>query len=141
MSPISAYLFFDGTAAEAMRSYARALGGKLELMTQAEVPASAGMPPGDAARVMHANVAFDGGMLMASDTMSGQPCPPMSGFAVSLNYPDAARAQRVFEALSEGAAVTMPMSPTFWAGAFGMLKDRFGTPWMVGGGAPGTVAS
>jgi PhnB protein len=30
--------------------------------------------------------------------------------------------------------VVMPFGPTFWAKGFGMVTDRFGTPWMVGGG-------
>jgi len=59
----------------------------------------------------------------------------MSGFALSLNYPTAAEARRIFDLLAHGGAVTMPMQKTFWAEAFGMLTDRFGTPWMVGGGA------
>ena len=31
----------------------------------------------------------------------------------------------------------MPLQPTFWAEAFGMLVDRFGTPWMVNVNAAG----
>ena len=40
----------------------------------------------------------------------------------------------VFDALAAGGRVTMPLQKTFWAEAFGMLVDRFGTPWMVSGG-------
>ena len=43
-------------------------------------------------------------------------------------------AKRTFAALAEGGKVTMPLQKTFWAEAFGMLVDRFGTPWMVNGG-------
>jgi len=42
-----------------------------------------------------------------------------------------ADARRVFDALAAGGRVTMPMEKTFWAEAFGMLVDRFGTAWMV----------
>jgi PhnB protein len=58
----------------------------------------------------------------------------MAGFALSLNYPKPDEAKRIFNALSDGGTVVMPMSKTFWAEAFGMVTDRFGTPWMVGGG-------
>ena len=44
-----------------------------------------------------------------------------------------AEARRTFDALAEGGKVTMPFEKTFWAEGFGMLVDRFGTPWMVGG--------
>ena len=58
----------------------------------------------------------------------------MAGFSLSLFYPQAQEAQRIFAALSEGGKVTMPITRTFWAEAFGMFTDRFGVPWMVSGG-------
>jgi PhnB protein len=58
----------------------------------------------------------------------------MNGFSLSLIYPNADEAKRVFNALADGGKVTMPVTKTFWADAYGMLTDRFGTPWMVGGG-------
>jgi PhnB protein len=38
---------------------------------------------------------------------------------------------RVFAALAEGGEMQVPIGPTFFSPAFGMCKDRFGTPWMV----------
>ena len=77
--------------------------------------------------------------------MAGQPYEGMKGFSLALAYPTAAEAKKVFGALSDGGKVTMPMEKTFWAEAFGMLVDRFGTPWMVNGGmgplAPGAAIS
>lgn len=55
----------------------------------------------------------------------------MMGFAVTLNTPEAAVAERVFDALAEGGTITMAIGEAFWAVRFGMLVDRFGTPWMV----------
>jgi PhnB protein len=68
---------------------------------------------------------------MASDSMAGQPYAGMKGFSLSLTYPTAAEAKRIFDALAEGGNVTMPLQKTFWAEAFGMLVDRFGTSWMI----------
>lgn len=42
-------------------------------------------------------------------------------------------AQRVFNALADGGKITMPLQPTFWAKTWGMLIDKFGTPWIVNG--------
>jgi PhnB protein len=42
------------------------------------------------------------------------------------------QAQRVFQALP-GSTITMPPQPTSWAKTWGMLVDRFGTPWIVNG--------
>ena len=58
----------------------------------------------------------------------------MHGFSLSLMYPTAQAGRAVFEALSAGGKVTMAYQKTFWAEGFGMLADRFGTPWMVNGG-------
>lgn len=131
------YLFFDGTAAAAMRFYAEIFGGKIEMMmTQADAPPGQGMPPGSPDRIMHASVSFDGHLLMASDSMQGQPVGAMQGASLSLSYPDVAEANRVFDALAAGGKVTMPMGKTFWVEAFGMCTDRFGIAWMVNGGQP-----
>ena len=134
MAQLDAYLIFDGTCADAMRFYERTLGGKLALMTHAESPMAAQTPPGSANRIMHARLDLGGRLLMASDAMVGQPYEGMKGFSLSLIYPDVSGAKRAFDALAEGGKVTMPLQKTFWAEAFGMLVDRFGTPWMVNGG-------
>lgn len=137
MPQLDSYIFFDGQCAEAMRFYERTLGGRMEtFMTYADSP----VPPQDgqcgvgaAHRIMHACLVLDGRMLMASDVPEGMH-KPMGGFSLSLNYPTVAEAERVFHALADGGTVLMPLNKTFWAETFGMLADRFGTPWMVGGG-------
>jgi PhnB protein len=135
MPQLDVYLTFNGNCADAMRFYERTLNGKLEmLMTHAESPMAAQAPPGSADRIMHARLVIDGRVLMASDSMVGQPYEGMKGFSLSLIYPTAADARRVFDALAKGGQVHMPLQKMFWAEAFGMLVDRFGTPWMINGG-------
>lgn len=134
MPQLDAYLFFDGNCAEAMRFYERTLNGKIEMMmTHAESPMGAQASPGNANRIMHASITIDGRLLMASDSMADQPYEEMKGFSLSLLYPTVAEAQQVFDALAKGGQVRMPMEKTFWAESFGMLTDRFGTPWMISG--------
>jgi len=130
---LDAYLTFNGNCADAMRFYQRTLGGKLDLMTHAQSPIAGQTPPGSENRIMHARLAIDGRLLMASDSMAGHPYEGMKGFSLSLIYPTVAEATRVFNALADGGKVIMPLDKTFWAKAFGMLVDRFGTPWMVNG--------
>jgi PhnB protein len=133
MAILDSYLFFQGQCAEAMRFYERTLGGKLEaLMTYGQAP-QAPCPDGAKDLVMHARLVIDGRVLMASDQPPGER-QSMGGFALSLQYPNAQEARRVFDQLAQGGKVNMPMQKTFWAESFGMLVDRFGTPWMVGGG-------
>ena len=53
--------------------------------------------------------------------------------SIALNHANVAEADKVFAALSAGGQVTMPMQPAFWAKRWGMLVDKFGTPWIVNG--------
>jgi PhnB protein len=132
MPQLDPYLFFDGNCAEAMRFYERTLGGKIEMMmTHAQSPMAAQAVPANADRILHACLEFDGQRLMASDTMAGEAYGGMKNVSLSLLYPTVADARRVFDALAAGGQVTMPMEKTFWAEAFGMLVDRYGTSWMV----------
>ena len=132
----TAYLAFDGNCAEAMRFYEQALNAKLQaLMTNGQSPMAAHLPPEHHDRIMHAYLVLpnNGGAVMAGDTMSGTPYEGMKGFSLALNYDTSAQAEQVFNALSVGGKVTMPMQAMFYAKRFGMLTDRFGTPWMVTG--------
>jgi PhnB protein len=137
MPMLDSYLFFNGNCAEAMRFYEKTIGGQMiSMLTYGQSPDPAQCGPDAKDRIMHAHLLIDGRNLMASDTPPGQPMPAPSGFALSLNYPSADAARKVFDALAAGGKVTMPMAKTFWIESFGMLTDRFGTPWMVGGGEP-----
>jgi PhnB protein len=129
-----AYLSFDGNCAEAMRFYARALNGKLEvLMSGADSPMAEQIPEESAHRILHARLALKDGILFAGDCPESMPYEGIKGLSLTLNYDTNAEAERVFKALAEGGKVTMPMQPAFWAKAWGMLVDRFGTPWIING--------
>lgn len=131
------YLSFDGQCAEAMRFYERVLGlgARIELLLSgADTPMAAQMPKEYAHRIMHCRLAFDdGSQLYAGDASTSSPYNGMKGIAVTMNYPTVAEAERAFRALTEGGRVTMPLEATFWARTFGMLTDRYGTPWIING--------
>jgi PhnB protein len=132
MTQLDPYLMFDGNCAEAMRFYEKTLGGKLEAMhTFGQSPGGDQVPAEHANRIMHAMLVLENRVLMASDHGPGQPYEGPRGFSLSLQCADVDSARRTFEALADGGTVTMPFQETFWAKGFGMLVDRFGTPWMV----------
>jgi PhnB protein len=143
MPQLNAYLGFDGNCADAMRFYERVLGARIEMMmTNGQTPMADKMPPGNENRIAHARLIIDQQVLMAGDAMVGcHPYEGMKGFNMTLSYPASAEAKRIFEALSEGGKVTMPLEKTFWAESFGMLTDRFGTPWIINGGLVDVQAS
>ena len=37
----------------------------------------------------------------------------------------------MYDALADGGETTQPLMETFFSPAFGMVTDRFGTPWMI----------
>ena len=139
------YLNFDGDCAEAMAFYARLFGGQIvHQSTFGEMPPGEGMPPLPESaknRLMHAQLQIGAQSLMASDTlpaiegMDPEACGggyrKPQGMWVSIGVDSAAEGQRVFDGLSEGGQVAMPFAKTFWSPGFGMVTDRFGTPWMV----------
>ena len=138
---ISPYLAFDGQCEAAFRFYAACLGGRIEMMmTHGESPMADRSPPEARDRIMHAQLVVGDTVLMASDGPPGHH-QAMQGFSVSLMVGEPAEAERVFAALAEGGTVRMPLEETFWAMRFGMVTDRFGTPWMVNCERPAQAAS
>jgi PhnB protein len=116
-----------------MDFYQSVFGGKLDLMRFKDVPEMP-CPPEAAERVMHAHLDIKGHSLMASDTMPGQPYSGMTGFGVALAFDTVDEARKAFDALATGGTVGMPLEKTFWVEIFGMVTDRFGTPWLINGG-------
>ena len=135
------YLNFDGDCAEAFAFYADTFGGTIAYQsTFGEAASMPGMPPlndEDKRRIMHAQIQLKGGLLMGSDALAGadEACGggyrPPQGMWVSVQADDAEQGRRFFDALAKGGEVAMPYADTFWSDGFGMVKDRFGIPWMV----------
>ena len=88
------------------------------------------LPPGAENKIMHAEIRIGADTLMISDGHCAG-AAKFAGFGVSLPVADAAQAGRYFNALAEGGEVRMPLGPTFFSPAFGMVEDRFGVLWML----------
>ncbi len=125
------YLLFNGQCEAAFKTYADCLGGKIEAMIpHSGTPAEQGVPPEWRDKMLHARMTVGNEVLMGSDAPPGHYQEPQ-GFSVSLEVKDPAEGERIFRALADKGAVHMPFQKTFWAERFGMLTDRFGTPWMI----------
>lgn len=128
---LNPYLNFNGQCEAAFKYYEQSLGGKIVMMmTHADSPMAAQVPPEWQNKIIHARLEIGDLVLMGSD------CPPgyfekPQGFCVSLDIDKATDAERIFEALAKNGTVKMPLQKTFWAAHFGMLVDQFGIPWMV----------
>ena len=123
------YLNFGGNCREAYTRYQEIFGGELFVMPMSEMPGDDAV---ESDLVAHAALMLpDGSVLMASDAPPGAPFGAVQGMYVSYSAPDPGEAKRVFDALAEGGEIEMPLGETFFSPAFGICKDRFGTPWMV----------
>ena len=129
--PTMPYLHFQGQCAEALTFYADVFGGtQLEMMRYADGPGAS-----DAWQqslcIMHGEVTIGGAKLMASDYPPGIDGAPQAGFSVMQSAPDVPTARRYFDRLADGGAVIDDFKATFFSPGFGMVKDRFGTHWIL----------
>jgi PhnB protein len=130
------YLSFDGDTREALEFYANVLGGKVTaMMTFGETPAAEHVAASARDLIMHGSVDVGEFTIMGTDATPEQPYKGFVGAQVVVALTDTNEAGRIFNALSDGGEVTMPLTETFWARRFGMLTDRFGIAWMVNCGA------
>ena len=125
------YLNYGGNCAEAFRFYEKHLGGKITMMiTHGEAPAPHDVPPDWKKAILHAHMTIGGTEISGSD-VPPERFQPMRSVYLSLGSDSADEAERLYALLSDGAEIFMPIQETFFAFRFAMLRDRFGTSWMI----------
>jgi PhnB protein len=125
------YLNYGGNCAEAFRFYEQHLDGKIiMMMTYAEMPEPRNFPPGMEKQILHASIELGDTQLMASD-VPPERFQPMRSAYLALSVDSIADAERIYGLLSDGGEIFMPMAETFFAFRFAMLRDKFGTSWMI----------
>ncbi len=140
---LNPYLIFNGQCEEAFKFYEQCLGGRIVMMqTHGETPMAGHVSPEWQGKIVHARLIVGDDVLMGSDSPPEHYEQP-KGTSVTISVDDPADGERIFNALADNGKVQMPFQETFWAVGFGMLVDRFGTPWMVNcerAGAPSQEA-
>ena len=125
------YLNYGGNCEDAFKFYERHLGGKITmLMRHGEAPNGNNMPADWSRKVLHARMNLGGTELLGADIPTDRFQPIRSAY-LSLTLESDKDADRVFALLSDGGQVFMPMQETFFASRFAMLRDKFGTSWML----------
>ncbi len=124
------YVNYRGTCEEAFRFYERRLGGTITgLVRHGDQPnPEANLPPGWENAVLHARIEIGGMVLMGADIPGAE---PMRSAYLTLRLDTAREAERVYDVLSDGGQIFMEMAETPFANRFAMLRDRFGTSWML----------
>lgn len=125
------YLNYGGNCREAFDFYEKHLGGKVTSVSlHKEIPGSPGLPSDWGEKVLHARMDLGDTVLMGADI----PPPrfqPMRSAYLTLMLDSNEEAERVYALLTDGGEIFMPMEETFFAHRFAMLRDRFGTSWML----------
>lgn len=128
---LDVYLNYGGNCEQAFRFYEQHLGGKVTmLMRHGDSPAPGNVPAEWAHAVLHARMEIGGAVLLGADIPPDR-FQPMRSAYLSLTVDSDAEAERVYALLSEGGQIFMKMEETFFASRFAMLRDRFGTSWML----------
>ena len=125
------YLNYGGNCEQAFKFYEKHLGGTITLlMRHGEQPDASKVPEEWKNAVLHARMDLGGTELLGADIPPDRFQPIRSAY-LTLTLDSDAEADRVFALLTDGGQVFMPMQDTFFASRFAMLRDRFGTSWML----------
>jgi PhnB protein len=128
---LSTYLNYGGNCQQAFRFYEQHLGGKITAMfTHAQQPDPASVAPEMKDSILHARITIGGTEIMGSDVPKERYQPMRSAY-LSLALDSIEEVERIYALLSEGGEIFMPIAETFFAFRFAMLRDRFGTSWML----------
>ncbi len=134
MAKIHVYLNFNGNAEEAFKFYQSVFGGELFIQKMKDTPMADQVPEAEQNCAMHIALTMpDGEILMASDIMesAGHKLIEGNNSYISLQSKSRAEADEIFNKLSAGGTVEMPMEDMFWGDYFGSFKDKFGIYWMI----------
>ena len=126
------YLVFNRNCEDAIKLYQGVLGGEVSLMRFGEMPPSEEMPISEAwkEKIMHAELTLEEGQtIYLSDMFEGGSVKVGDNVTVHIDVDTKEDVSRIFNGLSDGATVTMPVAEQFWGAVYGSLIDKFGIGW------------
>ena len=122
------YVNYRGRCEEAFQFYERHLGGRITGLARHADQPNPSLPADWGNKILHARIEIGNAVLMGADVPTAE---PMRSAYLTLTFDNSAEADRVYALLSEGGQVFMTIAETFFAHRFAMLRDRFGTSWML----------
>lgn len=123
------YVNYPGTCEQAFRFYEQHLGGKITMMTtHQQQPDSDNVPQNWKNAILHARIEIGDTILIGADIPHAE---PMRSVYLTLMVDSAKEAERLYAILSNEGQIFMSMEETFFASRFAMLRDKFGTSWML----------
>lgn len=134
MTVVNPYLNFEGKTEEAFNFYRSVFGGEFAtIMRYKDIPDGVPKPEGDdVEKIMHIALPIGTSVLMGSDTPEVMgPLTKGNNFTVSIGAASEEEARRIYDALSTGGTIEMPLEKAFWGALFGMFIDKYGVNWMI----------
>ena len=136
MVKLNIYLNFAGNTEEALNFYKSVFGGEFTSVVRFKDMPMKGVkiPKEDENKIMHIGLPIGkDNMLMATDTLEslGQKLIPGNNVYISVHPVSKEEADRIFNALSKGGTMEMPIADQPWGDYYGSFKDKFGVQWMV----------
>ncbi len=129
------YFNFNGNTEEAMQFYKKAFGGEFtSLQRFGDMPGGEKMLPEEKNLLMHITLTTPSGhVFMATDVLKSMEQKVVFGnnSYVCIHTESEAETDRLFDSLSEGGKIEMPVNKTFWGAYCGMFKDKFGVQWLI----------
>ncbi len=123
------YVNYKGNCKEAFQFYEKHLGGKITMMsTFKDMPDSSKIPEEQKDKILHARIEIGNAALMGADIPNAE---PMRSAYLTLSFSSAEEAEKLYALLCDGGQIFMKMEKTFFASRFAMLRDKFGTNWMI----------
>jgi PhnB protein len=135
MAVINPHINFNGNAEEAFNFYKAAFGGAFQRIVRLKDLASAEFPVAeeDADKIIHIALPIGNNILMGNDIPAsmGPVNENENRSKISIAAESREEADKLFNNLSAGGDVEMPMADSPWGSYFGMFRDKFGIEWMI----------
>lgn len=133
MATVNTYLNFNGNTEEAFNFYRSVFGGEfVTLQRLKDTPDGGNLAESDKEKIMHVALPIGGNVLMGTDVLESMP-PVIFGTnsSICISPESEEEAKKLFDGLSAGGKVDMPLEKMFWGALFGFFTDKFGVQWMV----------
>jgi len=135
MASINPHINFNGNAEEAFNFYKSVFGGEFSKIMRFKDLASAEFPvaENEANKIMHIALPIGKSILMANDVpeILGRTNENENRSKIVISTESKEEADKLFNGLSAGGQIEMPISDSTWGSYFGMFRDKYGIEWMV----------
>ncbi len=133
MKTVNPYLLFNGNAGEAFDFYKSVFGGEYSFIQHfSDMPDTDKVPENEKDRVLHVALPIGNGIIiMGSDSSESRKVEKGNNIAISISTDGDSETEKIYNGLSKGGNVLMPLGKTFWNAYYGMFVDKYGVTWMV----------